>query len=99
MKKQKRTVAGNLATRLGLPGEAMPGMEQVLLLGETRLRATPCLRLLRYGETEIQAKIGKRVLCICGSRLQVEVFCAQTLEVGGCIRTITWEAPKREAMP
>ena len=91
MKQPKKAPKRNVAARLGLPSEGMPGIAQVLLLGDTRLRATPCLRLLCYQKNEIRAQIGKRVLCVCGNDLRIEVFCAQTLEICGQIEAIRWQ--------
>ncbi len=72
-------------TDFGLPDA------QVLLQGENCVKACPCLRLLQYSDTVICARVGQRILHICGKQLCVRVFCAKTLEVWGQIEGVLWK--------
>ncbi len=84
---QGRQDARSLPTRteLGLPDT------QVLLQGQNCVKVCPCLRLLQYSDTMICARVGQRILHICGKQLHIRVFCAKTLEVWGQIEGVLWK--------
>ncbi len=85
MRRGKKENIPSLRSEMGMPDS------QVLLQGQNCVKIYPCRRLLQYSDTRICAKVGQKILRICGTQLRVRIFCAKTLEVCGKIDGVTWK--------
>ena len=86
--RNKESMLARLASAADLPGEAIPGLPLVELLGKQRVLIENHSGLIQYCPHEIIVKVSYGPLIICGCRLRISLMTKQQVIITGQIGRI-----------
>ena len=88
---KKQSFLSGLTDRMGLPGEAMPGVSVAELWGKEKVLVDHHGGVIAYSPEEIQVRVSYGLLKISGSDLQMSRMTGQQLIISGHIQSLTVE--------
>ncbi len=89
--KNIRGLCGDLAERLELPQEALPGALRLTALDDRRLLIENHRGLLAYGTEEIRVSAARGQLRVRGSELTMRAMDRAALLIAGRLQSVEWE--------
>ncbi len=89
--KNIRRLCGDLAERLELPEETLPGTLRLTALDDRRLLIENHRGLLAYGTEEIRVSTARGRVTVRGSDLAMRAMDRMALLIAGRLQSIEWE--------
>lgn len=80
-----------LAEKLELPGEIIPGAGSLTVIGGRRALVEGCRGLLEYSQERVVLSLKRGRIIIGGAGLTIRVMNAAALIVSGRIENVEWE--------
>lgn len=88
--KKIREVPLELADRLALPGEILPGSASVCITGGRQALVQGQRGVLEYSAERVVLALKRGKLCINGSSLQLRAMKGEEIIISGRIGTVEW---------
>jgi len=88
--KKLNQIPGELAEKLELPGEIIPGMGSVNIVGGRRALVEGYRGILEYSDERVVLSLKRGKLSLNGAGLRLEAMKAGELLVSGRIQTVEW---------
>ena len=79
-----------LAEKLKLPGEVLPGLGSVSIVGGKNALVEDHRGIIEYSDERIVVALGRGKLCISGSKLHLRAMNGGELLISGRIQSVEW---------
>ena len=86
--KKRNDFLNRIALGTDLPGERLPGLPLVEIVGENRVLLENHKGVIAYGNQEVRVKVSYGVICVSGSALRLACMSRQQLIIVGRIDSV-----------
>lgn len=80
----------NFSEKFQIPGEIMPGVPRIELIGTQQVSMEPHQGLLEYGQEKISVQSGLGIVRIWGKELKILVMNSRRITITGRIDRVEW---------